>query len=93
MIDINNHRIITLSVEPVEGATFVHGFHLGTQESVARMMAAELFFARNAAAKWTRTVALIRNGKMIDCFDGHWSSEYANECRVEGLRYEPMLGE
>jgi len=66
-----------LSIEPVEGATFQHGFHLGTDAKVARDIAAETFHARNKNNMPTRTVALMRGSKMFDCYDGvSWSSEY-----------------
>jgi hypothetical protein len=65
----------TLSIEPVEGAVFVHGFHLGTIEKVARDCAADIFANRNNYGSPTRTVALIRDGKLFDVFDGTWSSQ------------------
>jgi hypothetical protein len=65
----------TLSIEPVEGKTFQHGFHLGTIESTAREIAVEKFHARNA----TKTVALIRGRKLFDCYDGRWASEYGQD--------------
>jgi hypothetical protein len=66
----------TLSIEPVEGTSFQYGFHLGTIESTAREIAVEKFHARNANGMATRTVALMREGKIFDCYDGRWSSEY-----------------
>jgi hypothetical protein len=65
-----------LSIEPMEGKAYRHGFHLGTIESIAREIAVEKFQVLNANGKPTRTVALIRGGRMFDCFDGKWSSEY-----------------
>lgn len=62
----------TLSIEPTEGATFTHGFHLGTDESLARQIAEEKFHARNKAGMFTRTVALMRRGKLVACYDGTW---------------------
>jgi hypothetical protein len=67
---------ITLSIEPVAGATFQHGFHLGTYLPLARQIAAETFAARNANGMPTRTVALFQGGRMLDVFDGQWSSDY-----------------
>jgi hypothetical protein len=65
-----------LSIEPVEGSSFKHGFHLGTDERVARQIAIEMFDARNANAIPTRTVALFRYGKMLDVYDGAgWTSD------------------
>lgn len=77
-----------LSVEPVDGATFQWPFHLGTDLKLAKQIAAEKFHWRNDEAlrghpfdAWqrpnqTRTVALKWNGKIVDVYDGQWSSEY-----------------
>jgi hypothetical protein len=65
----------TLSVEPTEGAVYQHGFHLGTIESVARKCAVDIFVGRNLGGHHTRTVALKRYGKIVDVFDGKWSSD------------------
>lgn len=67
-----------LSIEPVEGETFQHKFHLGTNIEVARTIAAEMFHARNKWNMPTRTVALMKGSRMVDCYDGTWSSE--NDC-------------
>lgn len=67
--------VFTLSVEPVEGATFVAGFHFGTDEAVARAMAEERFHGRNKFGMPTRTVALMVKGKLFDTFDGEWASK------------------
>jgi hypothetical protein len=65
-----------LSIEPVEGAVFHHGFHLGTDLALAKSIAEEKFRNRNRYGLPTRTVALILGHKMVDCFDGQcWSSE------------------
>ena len=64
----------TLSIEPTDGAAFQHGFHLGSDERVARGIAVERFNGRNAYGLHTRTVALIRAGRIFDVFDGAWSS-------------------
>jgi hypothetical protein len=47
------------------------GFHLGTMEVVARQLAEEQFYARRDI----RTVALIRDRRILDVFDGTWLSE------------------
>jgi hypothetical protein len=65
----------TLSIEATAGQAFVHGFHLGTIESVARQIAQEKFHARIAHGLPVVTVALIRGGKLFDIYDGEWSSE------------------
>jgi len=67
----------TLSIEPIQGKAFQHGFHLGTIESTARLCAEDVFHSRNANGLPTRTVALIRNRKLFDCYDGKWSSDYS----------------
>ena len=64
----------TLSIEPTNAAAFQHGYHLGTDEAVARSIAVERFNGRNAYGLHTRTVALIRAGRIFDVFDGAWSS-------------------
>lgn len=64
----------TLSIEATDGVAFQHGFHLGTYERVARSIAVERFTGRNAYGLATRTVALMRDGRIVDVFDGVWSS-------------------
>jgi hypothetical protein len=60
----------TLSIEPIDGESYQHPFHLGTIESVARQVAADLFYAPKM-----RTVALIFKGKIVDVFYGdEWHS-------------------
>lgn len=66
---------ITLSIEPVDGASFQYGFHFGTHLPLAKQLAAEKFHARNAYGMPTRTVALFQGGRMIDVYDGRWSSD------------------
>lgn len=65
----------TLSIEPTGQPAFQHGFHLGTIESVARQCAEDIFRNRNANDQLTCTVALIRDRKIFDVFDGKWASE------------------
>ncbi len=67
--------VFTLSIEATEGQSFQHGFHLGTDERLARQIAEEKFNARVGAGMPTVTVALMRAGKIIDVFDGNWSSD------------------
>jgi hypothetical protein len=70
-----------LSIE-TEAGSYVHGFHLGTDERIARHCAEEIFSKRiPKIGKFIRTVALFRNDRSFktDYFDGKWSSEYANE--------------
>lgn len=66
----------TLSIErTLDGQVRQHGFHLGTDERLARQIAEEKFHALNAAGMFTRTVALMRAGKMVDCYGGQWFSQ------------------
>ncbi len=62
---------ITLSIEPIGKPAYQHGFHLGTIESVARQIAEEMFAARQDI----RTLALIRDRRIIDVFDGLWLTD------------------
>lgn len=62
---------LTLSIEPQEGPSFQHGFHLGTDFTVAKVIAEEVFTQHDA-----KTVALKRAGKIVDVFDGqHWHED------------------
>lgn len=67
-------QTITLSVE-TDKETFVHGFHLGTEEKLARRLAEEFFLYRilpEHRGTYIRSVALIRDGKLVATFDGEW---------------------
>jgi len=77
-----------LSVEPYEGPTFQYGYHLGTDLALAKKIVEDKFHARNRSSyatdldgrmMQTRTMALIRNRKVVDVYDGRWSSEYESE--------------
>ncbi len=63
----------TLSIEPTGKPAFQHGFHLGTDERVARQFAEEIFRTRNNTHRDTCTVALIRDRKIVDIYDGSWN--------------------
>ena len=63
----------TLSIEPTGKSAFQHPFHLGTNEVIARQIAVEMFHGRNQAGDYTCTVALIRDRKIVDFYDGEWS--------------------
>lgn len=68
---LNSAATYTLSIEPIDGAVYQHPFHLGTIESVARRVAADVFYAPKM-----RTVALIFKGKIVDVFYGdNWHSQ------------------
>jgi hypothetical protein len=76
-IDMTNSPY-TLSIEPTDGPAFQHGFHLGTDERIAREFAAEIFRNRNNNHHHTCTVALVRDRRIIDVFDGEWQTDRAN---------------
>jgi hypothetical protein len=68
-----------LSIEPVAGPTYRHGFHLGTDEAVARQIAEETYRSLRrhpGTVCAVRTVALIRDERLVDVFDGRWDSSY-----------------
>jgi hypothetical protein len=63
-----------LSVEPTGKPSVQHGFHLGTDERVARQIA-EGVFHKNVTYGPICTVALMRDRKIFDVYDGRWASE------------------
>jgi hypothetical protein len=68
--------MFTLSIEDQPGSSFRHPFHLGTIEQVARDCAERAYFDRVYSGQPVVTVALIRDRKLFDCFDGFtWSSD------------------
>jgi len=71
----NPMSTFTLSIEDTYGHSFQHGFHLGTDKALARQIAEERFHARIKHGLPVVTVALIRERKLVDCFDGEWESE------------------
>ena len=68
-------NIITMSIEPVGKPAYQHPFHLGTIEPVARQIVEETFKARQDV----RTIALIQGRRILDVFDGVWSSDYVDD--------------
>lgn len=74
-LQFDSPSVFVLSIEPVEGETYQHGYHLGTDVALARKIAAEEFHRLNATGTWTRTVGLIRDAKLVDVYDGAWSSQ------------------
>lgn len=64
-----------LSIEPTGKKSYIHGYHLGTNEKIAREFAEYLFRARNNCNQFTTSVALMREGKIVDVYDGAWHSE------------------
>ena len=66
----------TMSIEDKEGHSYQHGFHLGSQEALARSLVQSQFHDRRKARLPTVTIALMREGKIIDVFYGDkWQSE------------------
>ena len=65
----------TMSVE-TDAGTYVHGFHFGTEEKIARQLV-EGYFPTFRPKIGTRviTLALMRNGKLFDCYDGQWAND------------------
>lgn len=70
-----------LSIEPTQGDTFRHGFHLGTDEIVARHLAEQEFHSRNRRGESVRTVALMLGHRMFDYYDGIWANTGSTETR------------
>jgi len=62
--------VLSIEVEP--GRAVQHGFHLGTDERLARELAEERYHARIAHGLPVVTVALMRGGRMVDCYGGRW---------------------
>jgi len=61
-------HVFTASIEPCNGPVFVHGFHLGTDRKVAEWFCEELF-RRHNVHNGLYTVALMRNGSIVDIYD------------------------
>jgi hypothetical protein len=61
-----------LSIETDVG-TYQHGFHLGTDERWARSFAEDSYLKlQPKIGTVIKTVALMRNKKILDVFDGTW---------------------
>lgn len=68
-----NNEPYVLSVE-TDAGTYQHGFHLGTDMTVAKQFAEQ--FLRTAEPKigtYVKTVALKQGGKVQHVYDGEWS--------------------
>ena len=73
--------VYTISIEPVDGETFKYGYHLGTDERVARFEVEGMFVRRT----WwigqgygnveVKTIGLWHDGKLVDVYDGSWNSD------------------
>ena len=70
----NSPKTFTLSIEPTGERCFVHPYHLGTIEMVARQIAEQTFLERNKNGKPTTTVALVwPDRSKVAYYDGDWS--------------------
>jgi hypothetical protein len=78
----------TLSIEPTGKPAYQHGFHLGTEETLARKIAEEIFTGRNAVGQFTCTVALLRDRRIVDIYDGTWQSDRAGRLYMECHGYD-----
>lgn len=70
--------IFTMSIEPLEGSTYWHGFHLGTIEKVARDCVEDHWKAGGF-----RSLGLMLDGDMFDVFDGDWANAMADKAMDE----------
>ncbi len=68
----------TMSIEETAGSSKQYGFHLGTDEKLAREIVQDKFKARVSHHIPTVTIALVRDKKIVDVFYGDkWASEFA----------------
>ncbi len=74
-----------LSIETTSGVSHQHGFHLGTDETLARQIAEERFHGRVAAGLPVVTVALLRDHRIVDVFDGKWFNAYRSAARQASI--------
>jgi hypothetical protein len=67
----------TMSIEESFGNSKQHGFHLGTDEKLAREIVQDKFKARVSHNIPTVTIALMRDKRIVDVFYGDkWSSDF-----------------
>ena len=68
-----------LSIETDQG-TYLHGYHLGTQEKLAREIAVSAWHNLIPnQGRYIRTVALKQNGRIVDVYMGQqWESDYSS---------------
>lgn len=70
----------TMSIEESFGNSKQYGFHLGTDEKLARTIVEDKFKARVSHHMPTVTIALILDKKIVDVFYGDkWASEFEME--------------
>jgi hypothetical protein len=81
-----NLPTFTLSIE-TDAGTYQHGFHLGTDERLARKLTVERFAAQHPRqGTKIKTIALKADGKLVDFYDGEWLSDFRAE--VNDTSYE-----
>jgi len=70
-------EVFTLSIEETEGKSKQYGFHLGTDEKLARQIVEEKFAAYIRSGLPIATMALMRKGKIFDVYYGygHWHNQ------------------
>lgn len=64
-----------MSVETSPMVTEKNGFHLGTDEAIARQICEERYHGRLKLGLSVVTVALMREGHIVDVFDGKWAND------------------
>lgn len=65
----------TLQIE-TDAGSYQHGFHLGTEERTARLIAMETFKRAPKQGTVIKTVSLMLMGRVWDVFDGKkWAHE------------------
>lgn len=82
-------RPFTASIEVTEGVSHQHGFHLGTDEKIARSFCKDIYQMRVKAGKPVVTIGLMQEGKLVDCFYGdrwHWDNEDATQIKEGFVR-------
>ena len=66
----------TLSIETKPGESYQHGYHLGTDLDLAKSIAVDRYHGRVREGMPTVTVAIMKDGKLVDCYYGDkWHSE------------------
>jgi hypothetical protein len=63
---------MSIEAEPLKGR--LHGFHLGTDEGMARTIVMDHFDAMVRNKQPVITIALMRRSRIVDVFNGEWSS-------------------
>lgn len=68
--------VFRATIETADGkGFFAHGFHLGTDEAIARKCAEDLMSLSYYPAV-VKTVSLVKDGALFDVFDGKaWDSD------------------